>query len=208
MDIVVLALFIPACFALNMAPGPNNLIALNNAKRYGFKVAFFAGLGRLAAFVLMIALAASGLAVVLHTSETLFLVIKIFGAIYLFWLAIQLWRADPPTDTEPTTQKSANIPLLVRQEFLLAAGNPKAILIFTAFLPQFVNSQGSIEFQFGILGSLFLILEWTAISCYALAGMYLAAWFSHPRYRQQFNRGCAGLLASAGVGMLISSKGN
>ncbi|OMH25844.1 LysE family translocator [Motiliproteus sp. MSK22-1] len=208
MEMVVLALFIPACFALNMAPGPNNLIALSNAKRYGFRIAFFAGLGRLTAFALMIALAASGLAVVLHTSETLFLIIKIFGAAYLFWLAIQLWRAGAPADTELRAQQLANVPLLMRQEFLLAAGNPKAILIFTAFLPQFISPTGNIELQFGILGGLFLILEWTAIACYALAGVYLASWFSHPRYRQRFNRGCAGLLASAGIGMLVSGKGS
>lgn len=72
MEIWKLLLFIPACFALNMTPGPNNLLSMNNARCYGFQAAFVAGLGRILAFSGMIALAASGLAVVLYTSETLF----------------------------------------------------------------------------------------------------------------------------------------
>ena len=79
MEIWKLLLFIPACFALNMTPGPNNLLSMNNARCYGFQAALVAGLGRIAAFSGMIALAASGLAVVLYTSETLFFLIKLLA---------------------------------------------------------------------------------------------------------------------------------
>lgn len=95
MDYATLALFIPACFALNMAPGPNNLLSISNATRYGFQRACLAGAGRLLAFAGMIALASAGLAVVLHTSEVLFYLIKTVGAAYLLYLAFQLWRAAP-----------------------------------------------------------------------------------------------------------------
>ncbi len=102
MEIWKLLLFIPACFALNMTPGPNNLLSMNNARCYGFQAAFVAGLGRIIAFSGMIALAASGLAVVLYTSETLFFLIKLFGAMYLLWIAFNLWRsqASPVADIE------------------------------------------------------------------------------------------------------------
>lgn len=92
---VAWALFVPACFALNLAPGPNNLLSLNNAARHGFATASLAGGGRLLAFAGMLALAASGLALVLHTSAWLFLAIKLLGAAYLLWLAVQLWRTKP-----------------------------------------------------------------------------------------------------------------
>src|SRR3990167_10495288 len=136
MDFATLSLFLPACFALNMAPGPNNLLSVSNSTRYGYRTACVAGLGRLLAFAGMIALASAGLAVVLQTSELLFYGIKILGAAYLFYLAYQLWRADPQ-QVETATSK-VGLWALARQEFLVAAGNPKAILIFTAFLPQFV----------------------------------------------------------------------
>ncbi|MEG0944838.1 MAG: LysE family transporter, partial [Angelakisella sp.] len=79
--------FIPACFALNMAPGPNNLLSVANATRYGFWVASIAGAGRLLAFIGMIAISATGLAAVLQASLAGFYAIKLIGAAYLFYLA-------------------------------------------------------------------------------------------------------------------------
>ena len=205
MDLFTLLLFIPACFALNISPGPNNLLAMSNAKRYGFHTAFFAGLGRLAAFTGMIALTATGLAVILHTSETVFMVIKFGGAGYLFWLAYKLWRANPDK-TETLEADDKNLLSLAQQEFFLATGNPKAILIFTAFLPQFVKTDEQTNLQFFELGLIFLLLEWTAIAVYAMFGLYLRQWFSQPNKRQLFNRGCSSLLASAGLGILLTPK--
>lgn len=205
MELVTLILFAPACFALNMSPGPNNLIAMSNAKRYGLKTACIAGVGRLAAFAIMIAMAASGLASLLYASEQLFLVVKILGAIYLFWLAYQLWNANPAEET-PLSEARMSAFSLAKQEFFLASGNPKAILIFTAFLPQFVNPSQPIAVQFFVLGVVFLLLEWVAIAGYACCGVYLRNWFSRPEMRQIFNRSCSGLLASAGIGLLVARR--
>lgn len=206
MDLLSFLFFLPACFALNMSPGPNNLLALNNAKRYGFRPAVLAGAGRLLAFSVMIALAASGLAVVLYTSEVFFFVLKIGGAAYLFWLAFRLWFADTNASEELPTSRAKNLQGLARQEFLLASGNPKAILIFTAFLPQFVDPNGPILTQFALVGGLFLLLEWVAIAVYASFGVYLRQWFSAPRSRKLFNRGSASLLAMAGLGLLLARR--
>jgi len=96
MSITAWLFFLPACFAINLAPGPNNLLSINVAARHGFITAFVGGTGRLVAFALMLVLAATGLAVVLHASEWFFLAIKLVGAAYLIWLAIQLWRSDAP----------------------------------------------------------------------------------------------------------------
>ncbi|CAK2666031.1 threonine/homoserine/homoserine lactone efflux protein [Vibrio crassostreae] len=204
MEIWKLLLFIPACFALNMTPGPNNLLSMNNARCYGFQAAFVAGLGRILAFSGMIALAASGLAVVLYTSETLFFLIKLFGAMYLLWIAFNLWRsqASPVADIE----RNKNWFGLVKQEFALAAGNPKAILIFTAFLPQFVDVSSNVNTQFFILGSIFLVLELLAISIYAAFGLYLRNWFSKPQMAKRFNKACSVFLALSGANLLVSRQ--
>lgn len=207
MDLSTLALFVPACFALNMAPGPNNLLSLNNASRYGLRTACVAGVGRLLAFAGMIVLAAMGLAVVLHTSEYLFMAVKVLGALYLFYIAWQLWRA-PVAGTTVCAERDAGTLRLARQEFLVAAGNPKAILIFTAFLPQFVQvaSPTPMPEQFVVLGALFLLLEWAAIAIYAWLGAYLQRWFSQPGPRRVFNRVSATLLSCAGIGLLAARR--
>lgn len=207
MDLTTLALFIPACFALNMAPGPNNLLSLNNASRYGLRTACMAGAGRLLAFAGMIVLAAMGLAVVLHTSEYLFLMVKVLGAGYLFYIAWQLWRA-PVGEAAQVSGRGVGTLRLARQEFLVAAGNPKAILIFTAFLPQFVsvNSATSVAEQFAWLGAMFLLLEWLAISIYGWLGAYMQRWFNQPAPRRLFNRVSASLLGLAGFGLLAARR--
>jgi threonine/homoserine/homoserine lactone efflux protein len=207
MDLSSLLLFIPACFALNMAPGPNNLLSLHNASRYGLRTACVAGAGRILAFSGMIALAAMGLAVVLHTSEYLFLAIKVVGAGYLFYIAWQLWRA-PVGVAASTGGELRGMWHLARQECFVAAGNPKAILIFTAFLPQFVtvDSRMPVSEQFLWLGALFLVLEWAAIAFYAGLGAYLQRWFSQPGPRRLFNRVSASLLGCAGLGLLVARR--
>lgn len=208
MDLSTLLLFIPACFALNLAPGPNNLLSINNAAYYGFTRSCAGGIGRLLAFVIMIILASLGLAVVLQTSEVIFNAIKFTGVAYLLWLAFQLWKSPTTEFSITDSRKDTSVFKLAKQEFFVAAGNPKAILIFTAFLPQFVNPQIQAGQQFLVLGSLFLFLEFIAIMLYALLGLHVKKLLSKPTAKKIFNRGCSCLLAGAGVGLLLSPKNN
>ena len=164
-----------------------------------------AGVGRLLAFAVMITLASTGLAVVLQGSVLLFTAIKLAGAGYLFWLAWQLWRAGSlsgPADTRPPQ----GLRELMRQELWVAAGNPKAILIFTAFLPQFVDTAQPVAPQFLQLGVAFLLLEWVAIGVYAALGVQLKRWFATPSGQRVFNRSCSVLLGGAGLGLLLARR--
>ncbi len=206
MNLEALLLFIPACFALNLTPGPNNLLAMNNAQRFSLTSALLAGVGRLFAFAVMIALAAGGLAMVLYTSEFVFTAIKVVGALYLFYTAWKLWFVGTGKQEEVKSDITPGLKSLMRQEFLLAAGNPKAILIFTAFLPQFVDPAGNVPLQFAIVGGLFLLMEWVAIGLYGAAGVYLRQWFARPAGQRLFNRICSVLLAGAGGGLLVSQR--
>lgn len=208
MSLETLLLFIPACFALNMAPGPNNLLSVSNATRYGFWIAIFAGIGRLIAFILMISIAAMGLATVLQAMPKLFYVIKFADAVYLLYIAFQLWRL------RPMVQRSINLDhdkqclmILGLQEFFVAMGNPKALLIFTAFLPQFIDLSQSSGVQFFILGLLFLFLEWIAIAVYAYIGTHIQTKFKAlmgQAGQMMFNRICALLLGAAGIALLLA----
>ena len=205
MDTSTLLLFVPACFALNLAPGPNNLLSVSNATRYGFRSACIGGLGRLPAFVGMISLASAGLAVVLHRSELVFQVVKVAGALYLLYLAVQLWRAPVAENESGEVQQRTSFGL-AKQEFLVAAGNPKAILIFTAFLPQFVDPLLPAAHQFLVLGSLFVALEAIAIVVYAYIGVNVRRLLGRPEAKRIFNRSCAALLGAAAMGLLFSRR--
>lgn len=205
MDATTFLLFVPACFALNLAPGPNNLLAVSNATRFGFASAWSAGIGRLFAFAGMIALAALGLAVVLQASEAVFHVIKFAGAAYLFYLAIQLWRSQSGFGSISSSSNGGGL-ALARQEFLVAAGNPKAIVIFTAFLPQFVDPSHQTTPQFLTLGALFLLLEFVAIAIYAFIGHRMRRFLAEPTAQRTFNRVCASMLGFASAGLLFARR--
>lgn len=204
-----LLLFIPACFALNMIPGSNNMLSVHNAVRYGLSSSLVGGIGRLFAFVIMIFLTSAGLATIITTSEVLFLIIKVLGALYLMYLAVQLWRLEPEEQVIESENSLAQKPSklsLMRHEFIVAGGNPKAILIFTAFLPQFISPSEPVGGQFLILGAVFIILEIVAICIYGFLGLNLQKLLSTSTAKKMFNRVCSGILGVAGFALLLSKK--
>ncbi|MBZ9557754.1 LysE family translocator [Halomonas coralii] len=204
MDMMLLLAFLPACFALNMAFGPNNLLATTNAARVGPLKAIIASLGRIAAFIPMITIAGVGLGTLLATSMWFFLALKWLGAAYLAWLGVKLLMSKPQAVTfEDAAPQSAW--RLMRQEFLVAAGNPKAILIFTAFLPQFVTPE-HYALSFTVLGGLFLMMEVLAIAIYAVLGSKIGQYLRSGKAMQWFNRASGGLMLLFGLGLMTLKR--
>jgi len=201
-------LFLPACFALNMAFGPNNVLSLSNGARDGMRYSILAAFGRLLAFAAMIAISGLGLGALLLASETLFTLLKFGGAAYLVWLGVKLFRAAPVAlaSAADKIQASQETPAdklrrLARQEFLVAAGNPKAILIFTAFFPQFVD-RSAYAASFVVLGATFLLLELIAIAIYAAIGARLGTFTNAAGRFRWFNRASGTLMI--GFGLLLA----
>jgi threonine/homoserine/homoserine lactone efflux protein len=188
-----LLLFIPACFALNLAFGPNNLMALTNGAQRGPVFALLAGVGRLLVFAPMIALSALGLGLVLSTSALVFTVIKILGAGYLVWLGVKLLKTASTEAAAEMSGTPLRLKACFRSEALVALGNPKAILIFAAFFPQFVKVDAYL-LSYLTLGGVFLVLEAAAILIYALVGSLAAR--SAAAKLHWFHRG-------SGVGMIL-----
>jgi threonine/homoserine/homoserine lactone efflux protein len=195
-------LFLPACFAINMAFGPNNLLSVTNGAKHGVSPAVIAASGRLVAFAIMIAIAGLGMGAVLVASELAFDVIKYIGAAYLVWIGVRLLRAPAPTAEVRQARDAASAPpsmrALVRQEFTVAAGNPKAILVFTAFFPQFVVP-GAYASSYVLLGLTFLVFELVAIALYALLGARMRRLANGSRAMRWFNRMSGSMMVGFGL---------
>lgn len=204
MTLDTLVLFIPACFALNLAFGPNNLLSVTIGATHGLSRAMLAAIGRLCAFTLMITVSALGLGALLAASETAFTVVKWLGAVYLVWLGIKMLRAKALPSLQRTDADSGRLRSLMRQEFLIALGNPKAILIFTAFFPQFVVS-GEYLSSFATLGAIFLALEGVAVALYAYGGTRLSGAMRHARGLAWINRVSGGTMIAFGA-LLLAAK--
>ena len=196
-------LFLPACFAINMALGPNNVLSISNGARNGVRCAILVAFGRLLAFAAMIAIAGLGLGALLLASETLFTLLKFGGAAYLVWIGIKLFRSGPtlsshaPEDAEGD-RSAYKLSRLAKQEFLVAAGNPKAILVFTAFFPQFVD-RSAYATSFVVLGATFLVLELVAIAIYAAIGARLGTLANGVGGLRWFNRVSGSIMICFGL---------
>jgi threonine/homoserine/homoserine lactone efflux protein len=200
-----LLLFIPACFALNLAFGPNNLLSLTYGLQQGVRTAVLASGGRLVAFALMIGLTALGVGAVLAASETAFTILKWAGAAYLIWLGFRLLRASGPVTAPLGPSPQRSLRSLSLQEFWTAIGNPKAILIFTAFLPQFIEPQAYWT-SFALTGLIFLVLEVLAVLFYALLGQRLSALSRNRRVFGWLNRISGATMIGFGVALLFTRR--
>ena len=169
-------MFIPASILLSMTFGPNNLTSVVNGMRYGPAVAFKACTGRIIVFVAMLVLTASGLGILLATSQTAFEIIKWCGVVYLAFLGVRIFLSSSDESflkSNGTKHVYAGMFPLIKKEFMLAAANPKAILIMTAVLPQFIDMHGDYFQQFAIISVTFLCTEYLAAWIYGLAGHYV-----------------------------------
>lgn len=196
-------IFIPACFALNLAFGPNNLLAMTHGAQMGVGFAQRAAMGRLLVFIPMIVASGLGLGLVLSASATLFNAVKICGALYLIWLGIKLWRSASHLDVSANDQTSRSLTTAFKAEAIVALSNPKAILIFAAFFPQFVATDAYWQ-SYALLGAAFLGLEVIAIACYAAFGKLASGFGSgHLSWMQ---RGSGAMMCLLGVLLFFSPQ--
>lgn len=202
-DLINWALFIPACFALNMAPGPNNVTAFVNGARLPTPLALLASTGRLPAFALLIGVTAVGLGAALAASGSALWLIKILGAAYLVYIGIQMMRAPA---AEAKFAVGGGVWAYARQDFLFAIGNPKAIAIFTAFFPQFLSADAPVGPQIMTMGAAFLGLELAAGAIYAVAGRLLRGVIDHVGGFSRLQKGVGAFLVFSGVSLALSRR--
>ncbi|MDK9695192.1 MAG: LysE family translocator [Siculibacillus sp.] len=204
MNFDVWPIFVPAAFALNMFPGPNNVLAMTNAARHGFATALLASAGRFPPFATFVLGAAVGLGAVLAASAELFGLLKIVGALYLVWLGVQMIRATR-TDA-PESGGDGRLATLIAREFWTAATNPKAMLVFTAFFAPFVDPSRPAAGQILALGSVALALEFVAVAIYAYAGGHIGRFTRSAGALVWIDRVSGGALIAAGVALLFARR--
>lgn len=172
MTLAQILLFLPAAAIVAASPGANNLLAFANGSRQGFLAAAIALLGRCLAFTLMIAVVIAGLGAVLEASETAFQVVKWAGVLYLAYLGVTMMIGSDDGGRAGGTVAMRGACALARREFMVAMTNPKAVLLFTAFVPQFVTPGGESSFtvQMIVLGAIYIAVECVAAMGWALAG--------------------------------------
>lgn len=199
--------YLLAAVGLSLTPGPNGLLSLTHGVRYGFRRTIGTVLGGVTGFLVLIAASLAGLGALLAASEVAFTVAKWAGAAYLVWLGIQLWRAPSPAVALPTgTGASAEgtVAQLFGQGFLVAVSNPKALIFFAAFLPQFMVPGAPFWLQFLVLGGTFAVTELLYELLLAGLAQRIAPWLV--RHGRWFNRITGGTFVGIGGAMAAAQR--
>jgi threonine/homoserine/homoserine lactone efflux protein len=204
MSLELWIVYLAAAVGLSLTPGPNGLLALTHGARFGASRAAFTVLGGVVGFVVLIAASLAGLGALLAASEQAFTVAKWIGAAYLVYLGLRLWNAPPPSldaAREAAGHADRRRSRLFAQGFLVAVSNPKALIFFAAFLPQFMVPGAPYWLQLAILGGTFALVECLYELLVAGTAQRLAPWLV--RRGRWFNRvtGCT----FVGIGALLAT---
>ncbi|WP_437882908.1 LysE family translocator [Pseudomonas sp. LRF_L74] len=195
-------LYLIAVAGLSLTPGPNSLLALSHGARYGHRRALWTILGGMTGFALLMALSMFGIGALLKASQHALTVLKIAGGLYLVWLGIQLWRSPPLSLGALGMGQPRAAHALFRQGLLSALSNPKVILFFGAFLPQFLDARGDLLVQFVVMAATFTLVEGMVEYLLARTAQHVRPWLE--RSGKGFNRACGGLFAMMGLALPLT----
>jgi len=168
--------FIAASLAITIVPGPTVTLIVANSLTHGTSAGLKNVLGTQVGVAILIVILAIGLTSVLAVIEPVFFWLKLAGAAYLAWLGLKLilWPPEFGTGRPPAPPRGG----FVLQGFLVILSNPKVLLVFGAFIPQFVDPSRGTALQVLLLGGTFLVIGSITDSLYALllgrAGRYLS----------------------------------
>ncbi|MEN9904697.1 MAG: hypothetical protein RLZZ555_1262 [Pseudomonadota bacterium] len=191
--------FFLTSIGISLSPGPNGMLALTHGALHGTRKTLFTIAGGLLGFTAVIALCLFGIGALLKSSVVWLSVLKWAGGTYLAWLGIKLWRSPPiALELRDVTQDSHGMALL-REGLLSAATNPKAMLFFSALLPQFIDPQRSLLLQFAAIAATFAFTEFVTEYLLASAAQRIRPWLS--RVGRRFNQACGGIFIVIGAAL-------
>lgn len=191
--------FVAASAALLAIPGSTVTVVVGHAIARGPSAAWGATPGvALGDFVAMTA-SLLGAGAVLTASATLFTALKAAGALYLVWLGVKMWRAPPARGGASVGGGAASLRSIFRNCFLVTAFNPKDIVFFVAFAPQFIDPSRPLAMQFVLIEATFLTMVAINITIWSVAAGRLRDVMARPDRMRALNRIGGGALIGAGA---------
>jgi len=191
--------FAAASAILVAIPGPTVLLVISYALGHGRRSAWATVAGvALGDFTAMTA-SMLGLGVLLTTTAALFVLLKWIGAAYLIYLGLKLWRAPVAADGIAAPMSTTRPWRIFAHAYAVTALNPKSIIFFVAFLPQFIDPHAAIVPQMGLFMATFLVLATLNAALYGLMASAARRTIRRPSIQRLINRTGGSLLIAAGL---------
>jgi threonine/homoserine/homoserine lactone efflux protein len=200
--------FALASFILIAIPGPGVLFVIGRALAHGRATALASVAGHSAGNCVVAICVAFGIGAIVERSAGFFTAIRLAGAVYLVWLGIQAFRKRGSLARVLTEASAPRGGVRsAREGFLVGITNPKAVILFAAVLPQFVDRQaGHVPAQMLILSALSVLIGLASDSCYGMAASTVRSWFARSPRRLGLVGGVGGL-AMIGLGVTLAFTG-
>ena len=191
--------FVIAVAVFCLIPGPTVVLVIGQSIVHGKKSVVPLLSGVLCGDFVAMSLSILGLGAVLATSSVLFSALKWFGAVYLIYLGIKTWRSELSRNLKNVSGKIYRRVDMFKSAFLVTALNPKDIVFFVAFFPQFINQNGNELSQLAILMVTFLSIVACNIAFYTFFAGTLRSKIQSYQAQKFFNRTGGGALICAGA---------
>jgi threonine/homoserine/homoserine lactone efflux protein len=198
--------FVVASAILLVIPGPTILTVISYSVAHGQRANLPLVAGVALGDCTALALSLLGLGALLATSALWFTIVKLVGGLYLLYLGFKLLTAKIPVDDMPAPITPHSRWRLFLNTYLVTALNPKGIVFFVAFLPQFINHQANVKLQLWILAVTFVVMAIINSSVYSFFAASARRLLASASARRYFNRVGGSLLSAAGVWALLARR--
>lgn len=211
LDASRLLTFAVTAFALIVVPGPSVLFVISRGVALGRRVALATVLGNAVGVYLQVVAVAAGLGALIAQSIAAYTVVKLLGAGYLVWLGVQTIRkrhAVTVAAAGDDTDDPVTLGVAARQGFVVGIANPKAIVFFTAVLPQFVDpAAGRPSLQLLILGFVFITVALVSDGTWGVLAGSARRWFADsPSRLRRLTTGGGVVMIGLGVRLALTGR--
>jgi len=199
--------FVITASIIIVIPGPTNIYVVGQSLNHGKRASIPLSAGVITGDALCISLSLLGVSALLSLCSTVFAVIKYCGSAYLIYLGIKMLIENNKLETQKSLNTLYSSKAIFRNVFFVNSLNPKGIIFYSAFMPQFVNPQQNITVQFMILSITFIMLALLNVLGYSLLADKVRNYFKSNTFIKTFNvTGGLGLIGAGLYSATIDEK--
>jgi threonine/homoserine/homoserine lactone efflux protein len=200
--------FVVTIFVLIVIPGPSVLFVVSRGVALGRRAALATVLGNTAGLAVLALVVSLGLGSIVERSMTVFTVIKVAGAAYMVFLGVRMFLdRHALARMLDATVAPKGMQRMLREGFVVGITNPKAVILLTAVLPQFVaRGEGHVQLQFLLLSAIALIVGLFSDGAWAIVSGTARVWLARSPRRLELIGGAGGLVL-IGLGVRLALTG-
>ena len=209
MSLNFVLLYAVTVFIASIIPGPSMLLALTHGMQFGARKSIASAMGNLTVTLIQASISIAGLGTILIASEMAFQILKLAGASYLIYIGFGIFFSPNMSFMPKNKNHSArqiSLGKMYSQAAFVTAGNPKAIVFFTAIFPQFIDPNAAYLSQFSVLICIGSFIAFSCFMLYAICGQKIVSLFSKAAVGKYINKIIGGTFIGSGVGLAMNSK--